>query len=676
MPKLIFILTLFAALFLAFPIQAQNTVVNTVDNQNLDGRNFSVDKLKFETGAVTPQFGPPAEKYIFSTFLIDPQGRDPEYVKIFLGNLEAGEDFADYPMYQKDPKARGQIVQYIYQADWGIKKETGAYNFYFEAKVGDKIVHGPAYHSDDCQPGGCAECCGTWGGPKVYSQKLANNHKIYLFSKVEDQPLWTYDLGQNWATSVEISPDAQYLAAADDQANLYLFALQTGKLILEYRGSFDLNSRDLGMDRGQVAISQNNYLAAALKGVVYLFQIGQKEPLWSHSLGKALNGLVIAPNGEFLAAGGRDNQVTFWQKGSATPVWQYQIVSTGGISGGSVVRAMAISGDGRYIAAGTSCPDRSAYLFKPDQAQPVFVAKVGSNFPVEAVSLSQDGRYLLAGGGGSFEDPYSAVLFENGQSEPLWHFDYDQNPTISVALSPDGQNYALGYIISGIVGGQDLKKDPSWQALHSGYIADLKYSADGKYLVAGSGTHHVYLFSADGSQLLRNWQIENKAESVDISSDGQYIAAGTSLDRFVIFSEGGPENSSGAGTTELVEKPLELKQLNAGNTQTAQKQNASRSKSFWWLGLAGLILILLVVLIFFLRTRRRIWLFLACGALLLAIGGAVWLVWFARGQSNLKENPEEMPEEEQTQQPGEQQDQVRPVIETKENDGAPPKNEL
>jgi len=575
-------------------------------------------KLRFETGAVMPQYGPPGQ-YRFTTYLIYPENRTPEYVKIFIEHLGDESTRKSYDMKRESITTQG--IQYSYEHTFPANEE-GNHNFYFEAKVGDKVIHGPSYFGDDCIPGLCATCCGEWGGPKIISQELIDEHKIYLFKKDKDQPLWSYDVGKNWVTSVAISPDGKNTAAADNQGNLYLFSNSSNQPIWTFTGEFDSSSGDIASDRGLVAFSNNGYLVAGLKGVVYLFKTDSNMPVWQHNIGMTLNGVVISQDAKYIAAGGMDTKVYFWNSDSSEPAWSYKVESEGGIMGGSVIRAMNMTPDGKYFTAGTSCPDRSVYVFNPDQSEPIFRAQVGSNFPAETVSISDDGQYVLVGGGGSDEDPYAAVLFKIGQDELLWKFDYDKNPTLKVAISADGKSYVLGYILSGIIFGSSDSKNPTWQLKNSGYIADLTFSENGKYLAAGSGTHHVFLLSADGSQLHQDWEVDNKVESIAISTDGQYIVAGTSLDRFVIIGEY-DGNVSGSGSGDIQDIEPELKNVSGltigldtktsvvnSNTNTAssasEDQTVSQSnRSYIWLLFVAGGLVLLLILTTFLIIKKK-----------------------------------------------------------------------
>lgn len=530
---------------------------------------------RFETGSVSPMWGGTGN-YTFQTYFVDPQGQQPEFVKIYLQRGGEGENFVSYIMQKGLTTEKG--TAYTYTKNITNNKE-GIYQFYFEAKVGNKLIHGPSYFGENCKPGGCGECCGVWGGPKILSSDLVENNKIYLFEKDKNHPLITYDVGKKWITGIDISPDEKLMAATDNEQNLYLFDIQNKKLKWQFQAPAVTDTGNLGMDKGLVAFANSGYLTASLKGVVFLFRPDNNQPLWSSPTDAVLNGLAISENGEYLAAGGRDTYVYLWKKDTSTPVWKHKIESTGGMMGGSVIRSLDMTPDGSYFVVGTSCPDRSIHVFSPQSANPVFRAKVGVNFPVESVSMSSNGQYILAGGGGSKEDPYSAVLYKLKTDKPLWNFNTSVNPVNEIAISDNGEFCVIGSIMEGIFVNKCTNDKPLWRIKNTGYIASLSFSKNGDFFAAGTGTNHVLLVSINNKKIINDWKTASKAETAKISSSGQFVAAGTGLNRFFIISAEGA-NTSGAGTEITNAKP-EI--VNTSSLTGNNKTETEATKTAWWI---------------------------------------------------------------------------------------------
>ena len=300
---LITVIFLFPSIVFA---QDQEVIIETSENNS---QNSSGSRL--ETGSVTPQYGPPGE-YTFHTYFSDPQNRTPEYVKIYISDVNK-----DIPIEKTQPHLMQRNSNNT-TGSWGTEytyttniTQEGQYQFYFEVKVGSEIIHNPSYGGPDCKPGLCSDCCGAWGGPKVFSEKLINNHKIYLFDEDKETAIWSYDIGKNWVTSVTFSADNTKLAAADNQGNLYLFDVKSNNPIWTYKAEFDSNKGDIGWDKGLVAFSKNNYIAASLKGQVFLFKTDNNQPIWKHGIGMTLRGLVISDDDYVPDAGGEMRIIAF-----------------------------------------------------------------------------------------------------------------------------------------------------------------------------------------------------------------------------------------------------------------------------------------------------------------------------------------------------------------------------
>jgi len=604
---------LIAIVFLSrISVFAQNQQVIVEPSENND-QNLSSPRL--ETGSVTPQYGPPGE-YTFHTYFSDPQNRTPEYVKIYITDTNKDvliEETQPYLMRgTSNITSRG--VRYDYTTN--ISQE-GQYQFYFEAKIGSTILHNPYYGGQDCRPGLCPECCGAWGGPKILSEELIDDHKIYLFDQDKEQPVWSYDVGKNWVTSVAFSKDNMKFAAADNQGNLYLFDVGSNIPIWTYGIASNIGQNNeikigISSDKGLIAFSDNGYIVASLGKQVFLFQTDSNEPIWQYDIGMAFNGLVISDDGKYIAAGGHDTKVYLWETQNSNPKWEYKVKSEGGILGleGSVIRAMAMTPDGKYFVAGTSCPDRSVYAFTPGKSEPILKIQAGSNFPIETIDISDDGQYIITAGGGSSDDPYSALLIKTNQEEPIWKFDYSKNPAITARISPDSQSIALGYILDGVYLLQRDSNQPLWQLKNSGYVGDMAFSTEGKILAIGTGTYHVILVSLDNFEILRDWKVENKVESVAVSPNGKYIVAGTSLNRFLSIGTEG-DNTTGAGIGELKDLKPELVKLSTNIPKFQTNGNIIKDFKIpnfcFWIGLfLGVGLLILGLIIFFKKRTRWI----------------------------------------------------------------------
>lgn len=607
MKRLIFFSLLITFFFFSKSCFAEQIIINSNQQKESSGQKSQnvvqqSSGPRLETGSVNPMHGGPG-LYTFQTILINPQGQEPDYVNVFIQKGDGKAKFQGFTMTKGITNPQGTTYQFTKAFE---EKDEGMYEFYFEAKFASKTIHGPSYGGENCQPGMCALCCGAWGGPKIISSKLIQENKVYLFQKDKDQPVWSFDAGKNWITATAFSFDEKNFAVADNNQNIYFFDINSNKQKWTFTGNTK-ETGNLGMDKGLVAFSRNGYLAASLKGVVYLFKSDSNKPAWSYPTGMVLNGLVISEDGKYIAAAGRDTNVYLWKTDSSTPLWSHKIEAKGGLLGGSVIISLSMTPDGKYFVAGTSCPDRSVHVFTPSRPEEIFQAKAGANFPVGSVSISDDGQYFLAGGGGDPEDPYTAILYKVGTSEPVWRFDYSRNPVSEVAISSDAKSCVIGSNMDGLMFNDCSGKNPIWQLKNAGHISTIALSRDSRLIAAGSLTNHIFLLPFDGSKILKDWKTENKVESLDMSPGGTYIAAGTGLNRFFATSAEGV-NASGAGGKE--DKNAYPQLINFQNSSPNQSNiipspKNNQTQLAIMLPAIGFVLSILTLAIYFAMTKLK-----------------------------------------------------------------------
>ncbi|HIH79177.1 MAG TPA: hypothetical protein HA339_02825, partial [Candidatus Poseidoniia archaeon] len=79
---------------------------------------------------------------------------------------------------------------------------------------------------------------------------------------------------------------------------------------------------------------------------VYLFDKDSSTPLWNYTTGGNVRSIAISADGEFIAAGSRDDKVYFFHTDSSALLWSHTT--------GDDMSSVAISADGAYIAAGSA----------------------------------------------------------------------------------------------------------------------------------------------------------------------------------------------------------------------------------------------------------------------------------------------------------------------------------
>ena len=130
-------------------------------------------------------------------------------------------------------------------------------------------------------------------------------------------------------------------------------------------------------------------------------------------------------------------------------------------------------------------------------------------------------------------------MFKSGDSTPLWSYEAADYP-IPVSISADGE-----YIVTG---SGDFKvylfdKDsstPLWSYTSNEDIMAVDISADGEYIVAGDQFGYVSFFHKSSSTPLWKKGIGGEIRDVSISSDGNYIAVGNAYygnSKLVLFNK-------------------------------------------------------------------------------------------------------------------------------------------
>lgn len=410
-------------------------------------------------GTVYPGWGAQGTTFTYRVTYIDADGDEPAYVRVY----------AVHGVYDMTKVAGDYRTGAVYEYNWtATEADVDSYSHYFEASDGQAIARLPTYEGGD------------YAGPQVLSEQLEDN-KIYLFNR-DGNKLWSYDLGRDWVGAIAISADGNYIAVKTSDY-IYLFPRSSGEPLWRYTV---LASGGANTDfSGWVAISDNgDHIAAAYGNSVALFSKESHIPLWTYNVGdNNLYTVDISSDGGYVVTGVYGGKLLLFSKDSNEPLWKYKAPSD--------IHALAISADGNYIASGSHCPDRKAYLHSRSSSEPLwsYVASQGS--PVWAAAISSDGSYAVYGLDSA--ETYDAVLlFECGSGKPMRSYTTD------------------------------------W------WVRSVDISSDGKYIVAGSGDHHVYLLDRDKDGAVWTFEADERVGSVAMSSDGAYIVAG-SKDRNVYF---------------------------------------------------------------------------------------------------------------------------------------------
>jgi len=263
---------------------------------------------------------------------------------------------------------------------------------------------------------------------------------LYLFKKDDNKPIWSANIESN-AIGIAISDDGEYIAVGVGNANekgdkIFLFSKTSNKPIFEYKPSHpgyvqtgNFYRPDITSDGKYIAVStgcpdRKAYLFAKDGKIIF-----QSEPLTEDS---PVHKSAIADDGSIVAYSADHSQgkeIVFVFDKNGNKLWSFSSAED------SSSRAVSVSSDGEYIAAGTT--KGRVYLFSKDSNTPLWKFSDDGNFAqVGDVKLSPDGSYLAAG-----TSTKKVYLFSKNSSNPVWTY---TAPTWINAIDFNGD-----YIVAG-----------------------------------------------------------------------------------------------------------------------------------------------------------------------------------------------------------------------------------
>ena len=255
----------------------------------------------------------------------------------------------------------------------------------------------------------------------------------------------------------------------------------------------------------------------------------------SNGLGKARASIIDSPdNGPVLFESSFDqNEIVLIEAATGTVVWRFS-------TGKEWVGGVALSGDGRYLAALTS---RHVYFFSTASNQPLWHYEFKEPSPIgggprgNGIAISQDGSKTIASVG------MKTLLFGQKDNQPIWEYPAS---ALAVSISADGRSAAAGAVRQGqgeavnvLLLWQTESSQPLWEFTNNSNFHDVSLSADGQYLAASTGCpdRKGYIFSKESTQPLvqsERLTYDSPVSKAQISADGSRAAFAT---------EGGPDSS-------------------------------------------------------------------------------------------------------------------------------------
>lgn len=228
-------------------------------------------------------------------------------------------------------------------------------------------------------------------------------------------------------------------------------------------------------------------------------RVGEKAPDSMHAHDGPIT--AMAASGSMLATAGADRKIRLW----ALPGRDARLT----LDSGHMVRALAISADGKHLAAGDD--SGTIQLFSLPAGKPE--AKLqGHTDWLQAVAFSPDGKQLASGG-----DDGQVLLWDVAAAKKLLTFSFRPAPIpktpsapvmpiTAVAFRPDGKMVAAGDLAGEIhlLNPADGKLIRKMQTAHASSVSHVAFHPGGAVLASSGRDRVVKLWNPENGQMLAN----------------------------------------------------------------------------------------------------------------------------------------------------------------------------
>ena len=238
---------------------------------------------------------------------------------------------------------------------------------------------------------------------------------------------------------------------------------------------------------------------------------------WTYATGNYSWAVAVSGDGRYVIAGSDDMRTYFFSADASEgrPIWTY--------SADGYVRHVAISSNGTRAAASDNAGN--IYFFRYENSgTPVWSYRATS--AVDALVLSTDGRYVAAG------DRDGAIyLFDTDSGgSPVWH-GLLPGGVLDLALS-ESRALAASSAQGGIYfyDAVPTLSGHTWTFHESTSFPKLTLLNDGSYVIAGGSDGYVYMINASG-QATDNQRLGGAVSALSVSGSARGLIAGSTNGR-------------------------------------------------------------------------------------------------------------------------------------------------
>ncbi len=266
-------------------------------------------------------------------------------------------------------------------------------------------------------------------GNSMVAASSSHDQEVYFFIKHNDKPRWVYKDGTKVNLCLAISDDGEYAAGSGSEVKL--FHRSKPEPVWSYIPGDPSHFYSVDISTGGQKIAACGMRISDNAGVVLLFGNKESKPERSWAVDGIPRHVEISGDGRYIAAG-TDKGVTFIDCAASAPVWEYAATAPGAGKPDKTV-SLSMSDDGSQIAAATY--NGWLYSFGREGARPLWGFK-SKAFPDLDASMSDNGRNIVLATKGGYRE------FSSAGEDPLWELNYDGSYA-HTGVSSDGKFIAI-----------------------------------------------------------------------------------------------------------------------------------------------------------------------------------------------------------------------------------------